>query len=174
MASALVLSLVGCTQITVNSDYDPTADFKSLRTYTWRKTPPTIPDDPRLAGPFFENRVRHAIEEELAAKGFKKQLTGDTDFLVGYHAVLKQELDVTTMNESYGYRRGWGWGGMSETHVSSFEQGTLILDVLEPGTKRLLWRGAAEAIVNFGDSQEKRERRLKRAVKKLLKPFPPK
>jgi len=171
---ALVTSLGGCAQIIVSSDHDPSASFSGLRTYAWRSDPPTLPDDPRLSGPFFAAQVHKAVDKGLAAKGYEEVTSGEPHFLVGYHVVLQEKLETATMNTSYGYRRGWGWGGMSQTHLSSFEQGTLILDIVDPETKRLVWRGSAKAVVDFSASKEKRERRLNRAVKKLLKSFPPK
>ena len=52
--------------------------------------------------------------------------------------------------------------------------GTLVLDFLDTGTRKLVWRGAAEAEINTQAPLPERNRLLNEAVSKMLKKFPPK
>lgn len=61
----------------------------------------------------------------------------------------------------------------SETYVHEYEEGTLILDIVEPLNRDLLWRGSAEAKVDRQVSAQRKQKRIKKAVKKILSHFPP-
>ena len=51
--------------------------------------------------------------------------------------------------------------------------GTLVLDIVDARTKRLIWRGAAEGTLDRDISLENEEKIISEAVEKLLKDFPP-
>jgi hypothetical protein len=55
----------------------------------------------------------------------------------------------------------------------TYDEGTLLIDVLEPGSQRLLWRGVGRAEVHRISDPAKREERLREAVAKILERFPP-
>lgn len=179
---ALGLSLAGCMTISTSTDYDPSANFSGLKTYDWAGPQP-ITGNPRLDSDILHARIRTAVERELAAKGFEKAAGGAPDFKVAYHVGLEEKLDVTSFTYyDYGYpsyyRGGFGFGPsaawpQTETHVYQYEEGTLLLDVVNPETKELMWRGTAKAEVDPGQSPEKKEARINKAVQKLLAQFPP-
>jgi hypothetical protein len=169
---AVVCILAGCSTMQIATDYDVEADFVGLKTYDWLPRPETASADPRINSTLLESRVHNAVDAELAAKGYVKDASGSPDFLVGYHVAVQSQIDVYSMNEFYGYHRGWGWG-RSDVHVYEYDQGSLILDVVDPGTKHLLWRGGAEAEVRPSASPEQREERIQKAVRKILERFPP-
>ena len=75
---------------------------------------------------------------------------------------------------SYGaaYRPGY-WAGAPGTYVYEYEEGTLILDIVHPGNKALMWRGSAEDEVHFKSTPEKAQTQLDEAVSKMLEHFPP-
>jgi hypothetical protein len=51
-------------------------------------------------------------------------------------------------------------------------QGQLIIDFLEPGSRRLLWRGS-QVIGMSSSSSQLNERQLNKAASEILKQFPP-
>ena len=61
-------------------------------------------------------------------------------------------------------------GGVSTIH---YQQGTLILDFIDPKTKNLIWRGVAEGVVPARTSPEKSEKKINEVVQQMLKKFPP-
>ena len=180
----LVALLTGCSTMEVSFDSDPKADFTGLKTYAWLKEPQKPTGDPRIDGnTILENRIHAAVDAELAARGFRK-VTSDPDFLVAYHVSLDKRRSVQTLNNYYGYGPGWGygygsayrpgyWAGAPETYVYEYEEGTLILDVVNPENKELMWRGSAQDEVHFKSSPEKEEKQLKEAVQRMLEKFPP-
>ena len=172
MGLGVLLALTGCSSIRATADYDRTASFGSLHTYAWRTAPQQGPGDPRLDNSLLDARVKHAVDRELEAKGYRKVSPEErADFLVGYHVVLQRKVDVQTVGTWYGYR-GAGLR-IPETRTYQYEQGTLLLDVVDPTTTNLIWRGTATAVVDPDVSTEKRERRIAEAVAKVLADFPP-
>jgi Domain of unknown function (DUF4136) len=68
---------------------------------------------------------------------------------------------------------GWRWGGFGETttQVENYPVGSLVLDFYDARTKQLIWRGvSSEALSN---NPEKNEKKLDKAVDKMLEHFPP-
>ena len=183
-ALALGLLVVGCSTMEISYDYDPKADFVGLKTYDWLKEPRKPTGDPRIDGnTILEDRIHQAVDSELAARGFKK-VTSNPDFLVAYHVSLDRRRSVQTLNSYYGYGPGWGygygaayrpgyWAGAPETYVYEYEEGTLILDVVNPENKALMWRGSAQDEVSFKSTPEKDQAQLNEAVRKMLEHFPP-
>ena len=53
-----------------------------------------------------------------------------------------------------------------------FEQGSLILDVSNPATRSLVWRGVAQAKINRERTPAQRDARLRDAVSSLIDKFP--
>jgi hypothetical protein len=130
-----------------------------------------------LDSTLLDTRVRAAVDRVLQSKGYQLAAAGMTPtFLVGYHAAVRQKTTVQTtgqpMNMWYGYGAG-GWGGWPETYVHEYEEGVLLIDVIDPKTMKLLWRGTGTAVVDPTASPEKRERRINEAVDQILAEFPP-
>ncbi len=181
-AMLLGIFTAGCATVSVSSDFDPNANFAALKTYSWAGAQP-ITGNPRLDNDILHSRIRIAVERELAAKGYQKVTDGSADFKVAYHVGLEDKLDVTTFTSyDYGYpnnyypNRGFYHGGaafpQTDTYVFQYEEGTLLVDIVDPRTKKMIWRGTAKAEVDVSQSPEKKEAKINKAVHKLLEHFP--
>lgn len=172
-AAAVTISLAGCSGMTIRSDYNPGADFSKYSTYAWLPAPTT--GDPRVDNALVEGRIKAAVDQELAAKGYRQVAADQATFWVGYHLSVEGRMDVNTVNSYYGY--GWGRGyyrpGYTDTQVTYYDQGTLLIDVVDAQAKELAWRGSAEAEVRREMSPEDRTARINSAVAKILERFPP-
>jgi hypothetical protein len=180
----LGIFLAGCASIKVASDYDPSANFSGLETYDWVSSTQPKTGDARLDSDILNSRIRQAVENQLGIKGYQKATDGTPDFLIAYMTSIEQKLDVSTFHYGYGYPSGYsfrrGFGGpaytsipSSETYVDQYDEGTLLLDIVNPQTKKLIWRGTAVDTVQKNDSPEKREERINKAVADMLQKFPP-
>ena len=128
--------LAGCGAA-VTSTVSPGVNLARYRTFTFY-TPPYRIGSTESPG---EQEVKNALRNEMAQKGLVEAVPGQMpDFLVAYHARKQQKLDVTSTG--YGW---WGWGG---TDVYTYTEGTLIVDFIDPTTKRAFWRGTASQIVD--------------------------
>ena len=166
--------LAGCSGIKVRSDYDPTADFSTLRTYAWLPTPRAKTGDPRIDDPLINARIERAIDRAVAAKGFARVETEQADFHVTFYIGIDRKLDVTTMPRSYGYYGRWGgfYGGTT-TYVDQYDVGTLLIDVIDRGRNELVWRGVGETRLRQSRTPQESEQRIQQTVDAVLESFPP-
>jgi hypothetical protein len=156
----------GCVPMRVSSYAERTMDIRSYHTFTWAPPDATSTGDPRLDNNrFFDERVRAQVDKQLESRGFEKT-TVAPDLLVHYHASVTQEIDVRELDSQYAneFTRG-------PSYV--YDKGTLFVDLVEPATGRLLWRGWAEGSIDgVVDKQEWMESRIDAAVGKILKQLP--
>ena len=172
--AALAISLVGstsCATMMVGSHVQRSLDFAQYRTFDWG-VPDALPTgDPRLDdNPFFNDHMQGAVERQLAAKGLELSASGTPDLLIHYHANVMQRIDVNRVDREYGYCSGDSCAGQ----VVEYEAGTLILDVVDSRTNRVVWRGwAQDRFVGVIDNRDRLERMINTAVAHMLARFPP-
>ncbi len=112
-----------------------------------------------------EQALRTSLRNDLAQKGLTEAPAGQQpDFLVAYHVKEQQKLDV----EDLGYGFGWGWGGPVE--ATTYTQGTIIVDFIDPRTNQAFWRGTASQVVDHPESPDLGK--LDKAVAKLVNQYP--
>ena len=178
VSAALVL-LVGCSSYSVRYDFDPTASFKSYKTFDWYAASKKAKGKAADSNPLTDKRVRLAVEQQLQAKGFRPESQGDPDFLVTYYPVYQTRRYRTQTSVGFGgggWHRPWGYGvgtrfTTSQSH--SYKEGTIILEIVDYRSNQLVWQGAAEgALTRIDDPQEAQEQ-INRAVRDLLEKFPP-
>src|SRR5262245_4137696 len=169
-AVLLVPLAAACAPISVNHDYDPQIDFSKFKTYAWYLPPPAQPGIDWLT----HQRIRRAVDEGLQAKGFTMADEASVDFKVHAMASITERIRTQPVSMGVGYAWPHGYVGAVEgVEVTSYEEGTLIVDVIAPATKSLMWRGTARAAVERDRTPEQREARIREAVGKILEPFPP-
>ena len=143
-ATILAASLAGaCAPITTGSYFARSTDFNAYRTYEWEPADSLPTGDPRLDNnPFFKDHFIGAVEKALAARGFEQVGIGSTpDLLLHYHASITQRLVVNDVDRRSGACPSYD----CTPRVEVFEAGTLLIDVVDARTKRLVWRGWAES-----------------------------
>jgi len=173
-ATVLVAFVLACASTQVTDDYDVNADFSSYATFAWMPQPREMRGDARIDNPLIAERVRSAIERTLTSKGYRPTSETTPDFFVGYFLSLEQKLDVYTIDRSYGagpYRR-WGAAGF-ETHVNQYEEGTLVIDIVDAEAGRLVWRGSGSRRISKSPTPQKTTQRVNEVVEAILARFPP-
>ncbi len=166
--AAGAIALVGCGSMTVSSHIERGADFDVYRTYDWGPPDGLPTGDPRLDNnAFFQDYVQGAVEKQLAMKGLERGASGSADLLVHYHANVTQRIDVDATDRQYGYASSY------EPHVVDFEQGTLVVDVIDARTNKLVWRGwAQDSVAGVIDDQDRLDRQTERGVTRMFERFP--
>lgn len=161
----LPLLMAACAStMRVSSHVDRGVDFGRYRTYTWGPADALPTGDPRLDGsPRFKDQLQGEVDRQLALKGIGLAGTGQPDLLIHYHAAVNERLDVSGLDENYVY------GG----EVRAYDAGTILLDVIDARTQRLIWRGWAQgALTDMLDNDEAMTRRLRESVRKMLDQLP--
>ena len=109
------------------------------------------------------------VEAELARRGFEKSTSSHTpDLLVHYHASVTQQIDVRMLDRDYRA------SDVAQYQPYVFDEDTLLVDLVDQRTNRLVWRGSAEAgIDGLIDNQLLLEKRIDEAVARILDRLPP-
>ncbi|HEX9564895.1 MAG TPA: DUF4136 domain-containing protein [Gemmatimonadaceae bacterium] len=124
----------GCATIDVGANFDPRTAIAPTTTFDFEPRGETPTGDPRLDGnPFFESRLTAAVAFELAAKGLRRSAAAPT-LLVHYHASVDRRLDVIQVDRAGGYVT-------DTTGYAEWEEGTIVVDIVDAATKRVIWRG---------------------------------
>jgi len=169
----LALALTGCaTTMTVSSHFEPTADFSRYRSYDWGPADALPTGDPRLDNdPFFQDYLQGAIERQLTLKGLQRSTSGTPDLLIHYHANVSQRINVNRVDRERGYC--YGDDCQVKTDVDDYEAGTLVLDVVDTRTNKVVWRGWAQDSLDgvIGD-RDRMEGKIDEAVPRMLNRFP--
>lgn len=162
---ALLAVSLTCLAQSINTDYVPGTDFSKYHTYRWVDVEGAKPVDQIL-----DQQIKQAVDKQLQSKSFKKVDADPADLYVGYQVGVRQEQELNAYG-SPGWRFG---GGMTDVKSSTLDVGTLVVDVYDPATKQLVWRGGATETINKSSTAEKKQEHLDKAATKLLKNFPPK
>jgi hypothetical protein len=93
------------------------------------------------------------------------------DLVVVIHAGKKDRMQVTNYG-GYGWYDPW-WGPYGHTNVSYYEQGTVVIDLVDPGEKALVWRGIGSRAVQRYDSPAEAKEAVDLIVGKILNRYPP-
>ena len=160
------LALAGCATMRLNTYAARGFDVNAYRTYKWAPGDQLATGDPRLDNnPFFAERLQAAVDQQLAARGFEKMTSERADLLLHYHARVEQQLDVRAADPPYDY--------CDDCESSVYDAGTIMLDLVDAPTSRLVWRGWAEGSIEGAiDDQKLMEERIDEAVAKILARLP--
>ncbi|MGB7063789.1 MAG: DUF4136 domain-containing protein [Syntrophobacteria bacterium] len=163
--ACLIALIVSCSSVyDVGYDYDQETNFAGLKTYDWLPVPEGIKVDTLV-----QERIKNAVNSGLEAKGLR--MTSDTpDFLIAMQTMRKERESYAP--QSSGYTYGPRWHGPRYSKYT-YEEGTLVLDFVDPASKKLIWRGTAKGVVDSKMTPEKIDELVNEAVQKILKNFPP-
>ena len=169
-AAAFAVAAAGCATMQVSSHVQRDVDFARYRTYDWGPPDALPTGDPRLDNnPFFKDHMQGAVEKELAARGLELSSGRPADLLIHYHASVTQRLDVNRIDQRYGYC----YGDDCNVRVTEYEAGTIVLDLVDARTDRLVWRGwARDSIDGVIDNQQRMERMINQAVTRMMALLP--
>lgn len=172
----LVLAVSPAAALEVHVDYDKAADFPSFKSFAWKdKKEGTLEGSNDLT----HTRIIKAIQNQLAQAGLIEN-SSSPDLWVTYHASSKQDVRVDTTMYNYGYGSSWYWDPYwpsaygsgfvtGSQQVVTYTRGTLVVDIWDAKTNKLVFRGTAEDIVP--DSPSKAEKKIYQAIDKMAKQF---
>jgi hypothetical protein len=176
----LTALLAGCSSVTVRQDYDTSANFSKLKTFTWQSEQQKPSPNELANNSLIDARIRTAADNALAGSGYRKTADAQADFLVNYYYTIEEKLESRD-RVSTGFGFGTGSRGSFSTisiGVGSgrrdFEQGTLIIDIIDPKTDKLLWRGFARQRLVWQSDPQKTTAKINSTVSAILAKFPPK
>ena len=161
----LVLASVSFAQH-VKTDYDHSANFGQYKTYSWEKV--------QTKDQLLVDRIKEAVNSTLAAKGWTLVPSGgDVEVFAIETTQNQQTLD--TFYNGFGAGRRWGGfgGGFGDatTTVETYKVGTLVVDLFDAKTEKLIWRSSSSDTLS--DKADKNTKNLDKGVNKMFQHFPP-
>jgi hypothetical protein len=176
----IVLSLIfisSCTAVKTTSSFDKKAAFDSFTTIDWIQR-----TDDSFQGPDYayneERRelLKTVIQEVLVSKQLNFDAS-DPDLLVGFHAIVEEKRQLFTeskemMNPYSTPISYWDdYENYYNREYGTFLKGSLIVDIIDTKTGRVIWQGAAKRYMENIPNVTRKD--MQKAISKMLKDFPP-
>jgi Domain of unknown function (DUF4136) len=168
------IALCGCSSVSVKTDYDHAAAFGRYHTYALKP-----PARGLILSPSSDAALRNALRENLAARGMREVSANERpELAVVPQAFAQQHFTVEQFNDwgyaggmwSYGYGSYGVWpGAPGYTRVTSYTEGTLLLDFVDTSMQKLVFRGEAKGTLG---SAEHNAEKIEAAVKKIVAKLP--
>ena len=149
----------GCAnpnEIQVQSAYGPGVKLGGIGdSYAWSGRPPAGRITEKSPDGSATDFVRNRVNKTLAPRGFSMTEPAKADFLL--KSILTRGISTDR----------------TSAHGSTYRSGTLVLEVLDPKTRKLIWRAIAYARLNDADPPDLRRERIRIAIARLMQTFPP-
>ena len=166
LLAAVSLGVTSCSPFQVKSDYAATANFANYKTYLLRT------DDLKL-NDIDKDRVLNELSKQLQAKALTA--AQNPDLIVNVKVTHKKVQDITTSyGGGFGWGRPYGWGGgfgMGNTWTNNYNSGTIILDMIDAKTQKLVWQGIGSGL--SVDSPKSKQRQIPEIVAEIMANYPP-
>ena len=164
--------------VSVKSDYDKMFDLTKLRTFAFKTD--RASNDPLSSNTIEAERLQSALSLQLQANGFSQD-SQDPNFIVAFYSRTKNKTEIEStpgfgfgsgFGWGYGlpYRERWRWGYGPEIWTYNYTQGCVMVDIIDPKTNQLIWRGVAKDTVSGINQSDKQAGEVaKDLVKRFLK-----
>ena len=171
------LTVTACATMQVNSYVERGMDLTRYRTYHWATADTQATGDPRLDNnEFFRDRIQAQVDRRLGDRGFEKITVAGPDLLVHYHASVAQEINANGVD----YIDRHVMASTIQPNIACddcepyvYDAGTIVVDLVDARTSRLVWRGWAEGSIDGAiDDQTYMERRIDDAVARIMERLP--
>jgi hypothetical protein len=149
----------------LKTDYDHSVNFANYHTYSWLKV--------SAGNSLWADRIKNDVNNGLMAKGWREVPSGG-DASVSAFGATKEQPTLNTFYDGFG--GGWGWRGfggmgMATTTMEETPEGTLVVDIFDSQSKKLIFR--AVDTKSLSGNAEKNADKLAKQVQDMFRKFPP-
>ncbi len=165
----VALTAAACATMNVSSHMERGRDFSQYRTWAWGAADNLPASDARFDDAFVRDHLMGAVERGFSRRGLELGTEGAADILVHYHANVTPRLEEHQGSPDVGAC----YDGDCAVRVLEREQGTILVDVLDARSGRLVWRGWAQMNMEgvFGHPNRLADR-IETAVTAMFRRFP--
>lgn len=168
LASALLCTVVQAQK--TSAAHDKNVDFSNYKTFAFDKS--------GARNPFVNNLIVEAVKRELTSKGLTK-VDADPDLLVVYLAASGPNLQVASLpfyhvvNPAYS-----GLVAGASTAMWDVTTGTLVIDLFDVKTNRVVFRGTVTEVLQRAPSADLQadakivSKPINKGVAKVFKKYP--
>lgn len=152
--AALLGAMAGCAE--VRSGYGPGLSYADWgTTFDWLPEAQRASTDSKPNNATFDAYVRDEIVARLMKKGYVQGGGAKPDFWIDY--------EVSPESRSVAGR---------STYTPAYERGALMIEVFNPQTERLVWRGYSRIGINDTDRPTERKEKVEETIEHILAHFP--
>ncbi|MBC5993834.1 DUF4136 domain-containing protein [Pontibacter cellulosilyticus] len=180
-----ILLFAGCAPIiSVQTTFDPSVNFKVYQTFMWH--PAEVPAPKQgSSGPLYSTLLDQRVKEAIASELVKNGITPDADnpgLIVAYDIAIEPTQEMVSINLEntnfgygysywYGYRYRYDGDGLQNfKNIGTYKPGSLVVDLIDRNTNRVVWRGALDAGI---DPVTIDIDKISRSVARVMSQFPP-
>lgn len=147
--------LAGCSEggpIQVSANDGPAMRASGLgSSYAWAEN-----SEAAARNPDVHSVLTATIDEEFSRRGFTKADAKSAAFWIAYRVIRENKTDAGV-----------------NPHGETYPRGTLVLQLIDPATKKTIWAASAVAKLLANAPPEVRERRVQEAIHKMIALMPP-
>ena len=166
---AAVVSIAAQAQ-KIDVQYDKSLDYSKFKTFAWG-------GHDAVARPALAIAIAGAIEDELTKRGLTR-VDDHPGLYIKMYGSVDQEMSFSDVDPLYGtagippFQSAYGlWSNMpGGTPAVTVHKGELVVDLIDAGQKRLIWRGVAKE--KLSDQRSKLVDQVNRAVEKMFQQYP--
>lgn len=167
----LAIPFLGISQLLISYNQAPKVDFKKYKTYqVYGLNVTTIPEfEPTEEG---INFLISEIDRQMQARGCEKvKAYPDLILNIGVVISAEQKTRQTDIRDApiYMGERNYHWES-EEIVVQNYNEGTVILDVVESENNKLIWQAVSKGMISPSIDQSKVS--ITKAVKKMFNKYP--
>ena len=153
-AGMALTALAGCSGLYVKTDINPRFSVLNCHTYTFAQEHVANADQPAAyANPLNADRLRSAIQSNLAAKGIQPADHGAAECVVGYAMGSRQVFSDYYAGFGGGWGYGWGrsggfYGGWGWDGPMVQDETRIAVDVFDAKSRTPMWHASVSQSVS--------------------------
>jgi hypothetical protein len=175
--ASIALLSVGCrSSIEVRTMAAPDAGFTNLHSFRVLASPGrrdgrpvTGADDPMINNSIANRAIRDQIVRSFQERGYTFD-ERNADFAVAFYATAREKLDVGMWDYGYPFTPRWPLYPRQMQTMTQYTEGSVVVDVVTPGARDLLWRGEGKA--ELSDDPGNNLKQLAKAAEAIVARFP--
>jgi len=141
----------------------------TLKSFSWAKNHAGISEGLQKTDFSVKTLIDEAIKQAIKQKSYAFTDNNKGSLLIQYHVSLASELNDTALTLKYGLSPGLR---ANSAKAKEHERGTLVVDMIEPASAKVVWRGAVEVFTGVEDSQSGRQKRVNGLLLELFSGIP--
>lgn len=168
---SMLFLMAGCSTLKIDVDYDTFYDFDNKTDYS------VVHSDREGTNSLIADRITKAIKKSLNAKAYSEVAKKDAQLIFVFHTNVKNKTDIEMDYQTIGFGgfgMGFGSNVIATPTTYNYTEGTLIIDALNPKTKKIVWRSVGSDELGSHSTPQEKTEYINKVVAQMMAKFPPK
>lgn len=170
---AICFITLACSSVKApNIKYQKRFDFQSIQGYSLFPRDSKFSDFQNISDAL-RNSVEIAIEQVLDEQGLTYQSLERADIIVGYYIVDRGRRGFVKYNKGVNFCQHClkSYSSDSGRKTLNVKPGSLVLDMVDPVSKRSVWRSVYPLKIKFEDNSREVQKKIRTAVAIMLEQY---